>query len=70
MSEVRLPLPRGPRGPPHIHPSVTANMAAQRVQASLREEGDVDRINIGQQVDQNDQNEATARLAALERRLT
>ena len=70
MSEVRLPLPRGPRGPPTTHPSVTANMAAQRVQASLREEGDVDRINIGQQVDQNDQNEATARLAALERRLT
>ena len=44
-------------------------MAAQRVQASLREDGEVDRINIGQQVDENDQNEETARLAALERRL-
>ena len=69
MSEVRLPLLRGLRGPHHNHTPSTANMAAQRGKAFLRDDGGEDRSKIGQQVDQNDQNEATARLATLERRL-
>ena len=52
MSEVRLPLLRGAHVPRTHHPSPTANMAAQRGQAFLREDGEEDRIDIGQQVDE------------------
>ena len=69
MSEVRLPLLRGVHAHGHTHTPSTANMAAQRGKAFLRDDGGEDRSKIGQQVDQNDQNEATARLATLERRL-
>ena len=44
-------------------------MAAQRGWQSERDDGGEDRSTNGQQVDENDQNEDTARLAVVERRL-
>ena len=69
MSEVRLPLPRGASAPTHTITPSTANMAAQRGRQFQSDDGGEDRSTNGQQVDENDQNEDTARLAAVERRL-
>ena len=66
MSEVRLPLPRGHEGPHHTITPSTANMAAQRGLAFESDDGGEDRSTNGQQVDENDQNEDTARWAAVD----
>ena len=69
MSEVRLPLQRDAHASPHTITPSTANMAAQRGLAFRSDDGGEDRSTNGQQVDENDQNEDTARLAVVERRL-
>ena len=69
MSEVRLPLSRGASAPTHTTTPSTANMVAQRGLAFESDDGGEDRSTNGQQVDENDQNEDTARLAVVERRL-
>ena len=69
MSEVRLPLQRDAHASPHTITPSTANMAAQRGLAFESDDGGEDRSTNEHQVDENDQNEETARLAALERRL-